>query len=165
VPETYVHRICRTARAGASGIAISLCDAEETAYLRDIEKLIRVAIPATVRRTGGPRNTGPEAMRHRSKPHNGEPHTGKPHYGKPHSGKPHSGKPHSGKPHRGEPHRSEPQRSEPQRRQGAAARPPQRAQAQRPHAQPQPQRRPDDLSGVVFLNRAAKTRPDGRPHR
>src|SRR5271168_3770627 len=45
VPETYVHRIGRTARAGAEGIAISLCDAEETAFLRDIEKLIRASIP------------------------------------------------------------------------------------------------------------------------
>jgi ATP-dependent RNA helicase RhlE len=41
VPESYVHRIGRTARAGASGIAISLCDGEERAYLHDIEKLIR----------------------------------------------------------------------------------------------------------------------------
>jgi ATP-dependent RNA helicase RhlE len=49
VPETYVHRIGRTARAGASGIAISLCDAEEACLLRDIEKLIRIAIPATNR--------------------------------------------------------------------------------------------------------------------
>jgi superfamily II DNA/RNA helicase len=46
VPETYVHRIGRTARAGAAGVAISLCDAEEAAYLRDIEKLIRMSIPA-----------------------------------------------------------------------------------------------------------------------
>jgi ATP-dependent RNA helicase RhlE len=46
VPETYVHRIGRTARAGANGVAISLCDAEEAAYLRDIEKLIRMRIPA-----------------------------------------------------------------------------------------------------------------------
>ena len=47
VPETYVHRIGRTARAGAGGIAISLCDGEEVALLRDIEKLIRQSIPAT----------------------------------------------------------------------------------------------------------------------
>ena len=40
VPESYVHRIGRTARAGASGMAISFCDAEERAYLRDIERLI-----------------------------------------------------------------------------------------------------------------------------
>lgn len=45
VPETYVHRIGRTGRAGASGIAISFCDAEEKAFLRDIQKLISKTIP------------------------------------------------------------------------------------------------------------------------
>jgi ATP-dependent RNA helicase RhlE len=44
VPESYVHRIGRTARAGASGIAISLCAAEEREFLRDIEKLTRQKI-------------------------------------------------------------------------------------------------------------------------
>jgi ATP-dependent RNA helicase RhlE len=51
VAETYVHRIGRTARAGAEGVAISLCDAEEAAYLRDIEKLIRMSIPMTDKRS------------------------------------------------------------------------------------------------------------------
>lgn len=41
VPETYVHRIGRTGRAGADGIALSFCDPEERPFLRDIEKLIR----------------------------------------------------------------------------------------------------------------------------
>jgi ATP-dependent RNA helicase RhlE len=50
VPETYVHRIGRTARAGAEGVAISLCDIEEAAFLRDIEKLIRMTIPVSDRR-------------------------------------------------------------------------------------------------------------------
>ncbi|MEZ4672115.1 MAG: DEAD/DEAH box helicase [Anaerolineae bacterium] len=44
-PETYVHRIGRTARAGASGIAFSFCDTEEREYLRDIERLIRQHVP------------------------------------------------------------------------------------------------------------------------
>ena len=52
VPESYVHRIGRTARAGREGIAISFCDHEEAAYLRDIERLIRISIPSTDRRTG-----------------------------------------------------------------------------------------------------------------
>ncbi|MFZ5480358.1 MAG: DEAD/DEAH box helicase [Myxococcota bacterium] len=43
--ETYVHRIGRTARAGAAGIAVSLCDPDERAWLRDIERLIRQRIP------------------------------------------------------------------------------------------------------------------------
>ena len=45
VPEQYVHRIGRTGRAGASGIAIAFCDAEEKEYLRDIQKLIGKQIP------------------------------------------------------------------------------------------------------------------------
>ena len=45
IAETYVHRIGRTGRAGAVGTAISFCDAEEKAYLRDIEKLIAKKIP------------------------------------------------------------------------------------------------------------------------
>ncbi len=45
VPESYVHRIGRTARAGADGMAISFCDVEERAFLRDIEKLIRQPVP------------------------------------------------------------------------------------------------------------------------
>jgi ATP-dependent RNA helicase RhlE len=45
VPETYVHRIGRTGRAGANGIAFSFCDAEEKVFLRDIQKLIGLAVP------------------------------------------------------------------------------------------------------------------------
>lgn len=51
VPESYVHRIGRTARAGADGLAISLVANDERAYLRDIERLIRQSIPATDRRS------------------------------------------------------------------------------------------------------------------
>ncbi len=45
VPETYVHRIGRTGRAGASGIAMSFCDVSEKALLTDVQKLIRKTIP------------------------------------------------------------------------------------------------------------------------
>jgi ATP-dependent RNA helicase RhlE len=45
VPESYVHRIGRTARAGAAGVAISFCNAEERAFLRDIERLTRLKVP------------------------------------------------------------------------------------------------------------------------
>ena len=44
-PETYVHRIGRTGRAGASGVALSFCDAEETPYLASIQKLISKSVP------------------------------------------------------------------------------------------------------------------------
>jgi len=47
-PESYVHRIGRTGRAGASGIAYSFCEVEERAYLVDIERLIRLHIPKAV---------------------------------------------------------------------------------------------------------------------
>ncbi|VAW11987.1 ATP-dependent RNA helicase RhlE [hydrothermal vent metagenome] len=45
ISETYVHRIGRTGRASASGIALSFCDKEERPYLRDIEKLIKQEVP------------------------------------------------------------------------------------------------------------------------
>lgn len=45
VPETYVHRIGRTGRAQASGVALSFCDGEERAYLKDIQRLIDQKIP------------------------------------------------------------------------------------------------------------------------
>ena len=45
VPESYVHRIGRTGRAGASGIAYSFCDTEERAYLKDIIKVIGRSVP------------------------------------------------------------------------------------------------------------------------
>jgi ATP-dependent RNA helicase RhlE len=46
VPEAYVHRIGRTARAGAEGVAITLCDRAELGLLRDIEKLTRLTLDA-----------------------------------------------------------------------------------------------------------------------
>lgn len=45
VPETYVHRIGRTGRAGAEGSALSFCDAEERAFLKDINKITSQTIP------------------------------------------------------------------------------------------------------------------------
>jgi ATP-dependent RNA helicase RhlE len=48
IPETYVHRIGRTGRAGASGIAFSFCDAEEKEFLRDIQKLISTSVPVVM---------------------------------------------------------------------------------------------------------------------
>lgn len=45
IPETYVHRIGRTGRAGAKGTAMSFCDSEERPYLKDIQKLIKKVIP------------------------------------------------------------------------------------------------------------------------
>jgi ATP-dependent RNA helicase RhlE len=54
IPESYVHRIGRTARAGASGLAISFCDREEITFLRDIERLIGLRIQVAGDRIGLP---------------------------------------------------------------------------------------------------------------
>jgi ATP-dependent RNA helicase RhlE len=82
IPETYVHRIGRTGRAGASGLAISFCDGEERAYLRDIQKLINQKIPvieahpfvddSPVRDTDNKpqRRNKPHFKKHSSKPGN-----------------------------------------------------------------------------------------------
>ena len=75
IPESYIHRIGRTARAGAAGIAISFCDPAEKSYLRDIERLTRrplteikadarACAPANLDRrpSGQTHRTGPAAV-------------------------------------------------------------------------------------------------------
>jgi ATP-dependent RNA helicase RhlE len=90
-PETYVHRIGRTARAGATGIAISLVDGEEVAYLRAIEKLIRLSIAAQGQPATRPPQQGDRAKHARrgdNRPHGhraAAPHHGK--HGRPDHGK------------------------------------------------------------------------------
>jgi len=84
-PESYVHRIGRTARAGAEGAAISLCSPDEKAYLRQIERLIRQTLPATrseivgqpvnlSQPSGDERRHDERGKRHRAR----EPHQGRP---------------------------------------------------------------------------------------
>ncbi len=67
VAESYVHRIGRTARAGASGIAFTFCDREEMAMLGSIERLIRTRIPVdeahTAQSIGGPSSAPPQERR------------------------------------------------------------------------------------------------------
>ena len=82
VPETYVHRIGRTARAGASGIAISFCDREEQPFLRDIERLIRKPVPVVENHpyrmsdTAAPANagSGEQSRQPRRPQRQGRPH-------------------------------------------------------------------------------------------
>lgn len=77
IPESYVHRIGRTGRAGNKGTAISFCDHEEAVYLRDIEKLIRMTIPVINRRQA--RSAQDPLLHHASRGHNGQPHGGNEH--------------------------------------------------------------------------------------
>ncbi|PPD45880.1 MAG: RNA helicase [Methylocystis sp.] len=72
VPEAYVHRIGRTARAGASGRAISLCDNAERPLLRQIEKLTRQTLAFTDRRSVHSRNDDETPVR-RAPPRGGAP--------------------------------------------------------------------------------------------
>jgi len=78
VPESYVHRIGRTARAGASGVAISLCGGEERAYLRDIEKLIRHGIRVAGGDSKSLRSRPPPPPKHHApRSHGPRPHARK----------------------------------------------------------------------------------------
>jgi ATP-dependent RNA helicase RhlE len=63
-PESYVHRIGRTARAGAGGAAIAFCDPSERSYLQAIERLMRVSVPAAEHRLA----QGQPAISHRRQP-------------------------------------------------------------------------------------------------
>jgi ATP-dependent RNA helicase RhlE len=79
--ESYVHRIGRTARAGAGGIAISFCDPAERKYLRDIERLIKRPIATAENPLGAANDGGTRERRdhdedgnaERRKPHRGQP--------------------------------------------------------------------------------------------
>jgi len=70
VPEAYVHRIGRTARAGAEGIAITLCDRAELGLLRDIERLTRLTLPSEdlrIDRSTPTARAEPQAKSHRGR--------------------------------------------------------------------------------------------------
>jgi len=82
-PESYVHRIGRTARAGGEGIAISFCDSSERTYLRDIERIIRMKIEAVAHAL--PELT-PEQLKTQNEP--------RPPHGHRHGGKPRGGHSH-----------------------------------------------------------------------
>jgi ATP-dependent RNA helicase RhlE len=69
-PESYIHRIGRTARAGAAGVAISFCDASENEYLRDIEKLTRTNIAVA---GGTQAKDQPSAQRSQGRPGQAQP--------------------------------------------------------------------------------------------
>lgn len=96
VPESYVHRIGRTARAGADGAAFALCDNDERHLLRSIEKLIRLSVPSTDRRDPTALQTRPaDAPGAGQHPRGQRPHRGSRPGGQP--GRPEQ-KPRQGRP-------------------------------------------------------------------
>jgi ATP-dependent RNA helicase RhlE len=73
VPESYVHRIGRTGRAGASGTAISFCETDERAYLKDIQKLIGKRVPIETNNPYPSSNLDPIEKAKPPKPNQREP--------------------------------------------------------------------------------------------
>ena len=126
-PESYVHRIGRTARAGAGGIAYSFCDPSEKKYLRDIEKLIKRPIATAANPLGAANDSEMRERRDRSeeteeprrKPHRGQPAGKKFKARKPKDG----GKAGSWEPKRENSARQEPRGQEGQKRQTSPAKP------------------------------------------
>jgi len=93
IPETYVHRIGRTGRAGHSGVAWSFVDAEERAYLKDIQRLIKMDIPVEKEHAFLPGTkiegaSDPEPERERPAPRTGSPRRKSPAGPRTNSGRP-----------------------------------------------------------------------------
>jgi ATP-dependent RNA helicase RhlE len=162
-PESYVHRIGRTARAGATGTAISLCDHDEVPYVRAIEKLIRMSLPATDRRSSPGRSfdPAPERREESRRPRRGR--RGAPQHQRGEVPRPEGARPHGARPVEKGGHPVPANR-------GPANRGPNRAPAHQGPAKVPPshvQQKQDDLSGVAFLHRAREPRraPQSRPQR
>lgn len=130
VPESYVHRIGRTARAGKGGIAIALCDRGEVGLLRDIEKLIKADIPFEGEVPSGPARRPPNGrspraeggpVKSRRRP-NGDAgfKQGRPSGPRPEGGKQDGNRADGGRPRSGKPGGNGQRRRRPQQ-QGAAA--------------------------------------------
>ncbi|MGL4728560.1 MAG: DEAD/DEAH box helicase [Bosea sp. (in: a-proteobacteria)] len=116
VPEQYVHRIGRTARAGATGIAISFCNGEERAYLRDIEKLTRLEIPRVTAPEGFDlgRDDGPTEAPRGGRGRNGpRPQGDRPFGGRPQGERFRSDRPREGRPNQDRPRDDRPREDRP----------------------------------------------------
>jgi ATP-dependent RNA helicase RhlE len=170
VPETYVHRIGRTARAGAEGTAISLvAGGEELAYLRDIERLIKVALPREDRRTdAGRRDAGPPPQQQRQ----GRPgRPGQRPQGARHGEGRHADGRRADERHADGRHHSAAKQGDGRPGSGAKAAPRSRSGG-KAHSSPnaRPEQRSahsagasDGIQGVAFLRR--ESRPNGQPNR
>src|SRR5438105_2319855 len=146
IPETYVHRIGRTARAGAEGVAISLiARAEELGYLRDIERLIRIALPREDRRTPGQRDA---AAAPAPAPHRGGRSAPRAHTVRTQESRAHEQPQASKGPRRRRRHGGN--NAAPQANRGESPRPPQGGKS-------------EGIQGVAFLHR--ESRPNTQPNR
>ncbi len=171
VPETYVHRIGRTARAGAEGVAISLiARAEEMGYLRDIEKLIRIALPREDRRTPGSRDAAPAAAprQHRGgrsapRAHNVRGQDSRSHDSRSHDSRSKDSRSQEPRSHEPRSHESAPGSKGP-RRHGRGGGNNAAPQAPR-HESPRPAQggKSESIQGVAFLHR--ESRPNTQPNR
>jgi ATP-dependent RNA helicase RhlE len=115
--ESYVHRIGRTARAGAGGIAISFCDPAERKYLRDIERLLKRPIDTAENPLGAANDGGQGERRDRDEDRNEQRR--KPHRGQPAGKKYRARKPADNKAGGRGPKREEGAKSHKQRPEGA----------------------------------------------
>ncbi len=148
IPESYVHRIGRTARAGATGVAISFCDNDEMPFLRDIEKLIQIALPRTERRTSPRSEPSPHHRPQQNAGRNGR------------NGNRRNGQqqPRSGNGHNGNRHNSQQQRRPEQAHQGE----------QRRDHRPAPAAAssPENIGTVAFMRQPQARGPQsGAPNR
>jgi len=159
IPETYVHRIGRTARAGAEGVAISLiAGAEEMGYLRDIERLIRITLPREDRRTPGSRDAAP-APAQRSGQHRGGRSAPRAHTARSQDSRGNESRGHESAPGSKGPRR-------PRRGGGNNAAPqPNRHEQPRPAQQAGKSQggKSEGIQGVAFLHR--ESRPNTQPNR
>ena len=164
IPETYVHRIGRTARAGAEGVAISLiAGAEEMGYLRDIERLIRITLPREDRRTPGSRDAAP-APSQRPAQHRGGRSAPRAHTARAQDSRGHESRGHESRGHESAPGSKGPRR--PRRGGGNNAAPqPNRHEQPRPAQQAGKSQggKSEGIQGVAFLHR--ESRPNTQPNR
>ena len=165
IPETYVHRIGRTARAGAEGVAISLiAGAEEMGYLRDIERLIRITLPREDRRTPGSRDAAPAAPSQRPAQHRGGRSAPRAHTARAQDSRGHESRGHESRGHEAAPGSKGPRR--PRRGGGNNAAPqPNRHEQPRPAQQAGKSQggKSEGIQGVAFLHR--ESRPNTQPNR
>jgi superfamily II DNA/RNA helicase len=160
IPESYVHRIGRTARAGAEGVAISLvAGAEEMGYLRDIERLIRITLPREDRRTPGSRDAAPATAKRPAQQHRGGRAAPRAHAARTQDSRGHESRGHESAPGSKGPRR-------PRRGGGNNAAPqPNRNEQPRPAQQAGKSQggKSEGIQGVAFLHR--ESRPNTQPNR